>query len=105
MRDTKSFTFSSEDTPEAATIMFQEIQKACCRPGKACHLTAHKAKFQGEEVTYVTLSTSKEVTEKLPVIYDDEHVKGPAIGLWGERTLCHRQDFWPSDPCASVKRA
>ncbi len=105
VRDMESFTFSSEDKCVGANRVYQEILDACKRHGKACHLTAHKAVVEEEEISYSTLSTRKEVAGKFPIIYDDNHEEGPAIGLWGERTICHGQDFWPSDPCASVKRA
>ena len=104
VRDTRSFTFSSEKTREA-DVVFQKVLSACGRHGKACHMTDHKATWGSVKVTYVTLSTSKEVAEKIPIIDDDDHERGCATGLWGERTLCHWQDFWPCDPCASVKRA
>ena len=105
VRDTRSFTFSAEHKLEYTHWLFEKILSACQRHGKACHYLAHKAELEGEEITYVTLSTSKEVAENFSIIYDDNHEEGPAIGLWGERTFCHWQDFWPSDPCASVKWA
>ena len=103
VRDTRSFTLSSEKTRTADEV-FQEVLSACERHGKACHVIDHEASWGSIELTYVTLSTSKEVAEKFPIIYDDNHEQGHGVGLWGERTLCHWQGFWPSDPCAPVKR-
>ena len=104
VRNTRSFTFSSEEA-RRATSLFRKIQRACKRHGKACYVIDHKASWGSLQVTYVTLSTSKEVAEMFPIIHDDDRMKGRGIGFWGERTICHGQDFWPSDPCASVKQA
>ncbi len=105
VRNTERFTFSLDNTHRAADPprLFKEILRACQGRKKACHVHAHKATLEGKEATYVTLSTSKEVAEKFPIIYDDDHEKGPAIGLLGEKTLCQCDDFWPYDACASVK--
>ena len=79
VRETKRFTFSSHNTRGATDPLFQEILCACQRQGKACHVIPHKAILSRKEVTYTTISTSKEVAEKFPIIYDDDHKKGPAI--------------------------
>ena len=46
VRDTRSFTFSSEVRRLATHQVFDKILCACKRHGKACHLTAHKAKLK-----------------------------------------------------------
>lgn len=98
---TRSFTFSSKDIDGAATGLFQDIQEACRRHGKSCHLSAHTGAVCSKQVMYVTLSTSKDVAEHCPFIRGDDHKLGSAIDF--DRTLCHLDNFWPCDPCASVK--
>ena len=48
----------------------------------------------GECFTYVILSTNRQAAEDSPM-----------TGFGTGRPLANRHDFWPSDPCASVKRA
>ncbi len=101
VKGTGIFTFSSEDTHGVATGVFQEIQEACSRHGKACHLSTHKGAPYGGQRTYVTLSTSKHVAMNCPVIYGKDHEKDPAVDF--ERSLCSSDDYWPCDPFAPVK--
>ena len=101
VKDTGSFTFSSENTHGASTLLYEEIQKACSRHGKACHLSTHKGAVYGRQFMYVTLSTSKDVAGNCPVIYGNVKNLSPPIEF--ERSLSSSDEFWPCDPCASVK--
>ena len=45
VRDTRSFTFISGNRDGAADVLFQEIQDACSRHGKACQVVTHKGQI------------------------------------------------------------
>ena len=98
VKDTESFTFSSENTHGSSNLLYQKIQKACSKHGKSCHLSTHTGAVYGEQRMYVTLSTSKYVAENCPVYNDG---MGPAFNF--DRSLSHVDNFWPCDPFASVR--
>ena len=105
VRDTKSVTFMSESSHGASPELFRELQGACRRHGRACHVCKHKGQVHGEQVRYVTLSTSKDIAENCPTFYDDSDKDHHAIDLGGDKTLVDLHDFWPCNPYASLKRA
>ena len=107
---TSSFTLMSEYQPGASGTLMQKVGDACQRYRKTCHDCLHCRKpcgrpyaAQGEQVSYVIMSTSKEMAENFPVMF--EQVKGRNQASFGRgKTLADREMFWPCDPCASVKR-
>ena len=106
VRDTRSFTFISGNTDGSADMLFQEIQNACSRQGKACHVVTHKGQIQDERLMFVTLSTSKEIADNSPRFRSEDQVlkvEGPVFDIEGDRALYHWDNFWPCDPCAPVK--
>ena len=107
VRDTGDFTFMSYSPHEALDTQMIQIQDACSRQGKACHVCRHYNKFIGkygarcgDQGTYVSLSTKKEMAEDFPDICND-HKGHPEISF--SKTLAGWEDFWPCDPCDSVR--
>ena len=91
--------------------LIQVVQDACHRQGKACYMVRHidrqcgKQTKMGKRVHYhhghdVILSTSKEVAENFHAVCIEGR---PSVSFERGRTLAAREDFWPCDPCASVK--
>ena len=110
VRGTRGFTFMAESRHGYTIALMEEIQRACLWQGKACHVVQHKDKQCGKRgtpkgwlVDYVILSTSKEMAENFPFVDNNDY--GPLASLEMGKTLADREHFWPSDPCASVKRA
>ena len=128
VRDTGSFTVMSKITRGDIEPLFKEIQGACRRHGRACHVSTHRARMFSEGVEYVTLSTSKEVAVNSPVFCDDceetlEYQMGEedplfcddftdaemennymSVGFGSDKTLFDWDAFWPCKPFASVRR-
>ena len=109
VRDIRSFTLMSESQHEASQELMRKIQDECLRQGKACHVVQHHDKQcgkrgapKGKLVDYVILSTSKERAEKFPLVY--YIYGGPLVSFERGKTLADPEDFWPCDPCASVRR-
>ena len=110
VRDTRSFTFMSESQPGASNTLMQRVGDACQRQRKTCHDALHCKKQcgrwgakEGEWVHYVIMSTSKEMAENFPVIFNYDDSK-PRMSFGRGKPLADRETFWPRDPCASVKR-
>ena len=68
VRDTGSFTFMSERWQGVSQWLILDVQEACSRYGKACHVVEHCRKQGGEHWRYITLSTSQEVARRCPAI-------------------------------------
>ena len=104
VRDTRAFTFMSESRSlkGSAQTLVQEIQEACCRHGKACHIFKHSGMLWGARKDYVTLSTSKDIAENCPVMHEDGDAEGPAVGIGRSKTHCATDDFWPAELCIPV---
>ena len=107
---TSSFTLMSEDQPGASGTLMQKVGDACQRHCKTCHDALHCKKPPGmrhaalkERVHYVIMSTSKEMAENFPVMFDYDTGRF-VVSFKRGRTLADRETFWPRDPCASVKR-
>ena len=110
VKDTRDFTFMSESPHGAPHVVLKQVQDACLRQGKACYMFKHKGKecseqgtAEGECATYVILSTSKQAAEDFPVM--SEYNKRAEVSYGSSRPLTNREDFWPRDPCDSVKQA
>ena len=108
--DTRDFAFMSESPRRygASDLLMIELHEACRRQGKACHVRRHYDKYRGhygalsdKRATYVTLSTNKEVAESFPVVSNDDKI--PSVSFGRGKTLAGWEDFWPCDPCGSVK--
>ena len=114
VRHTSSFTFMSESQPGAPGTLMQKIGDACQRQHKTCHIAMHCKKQcgrrgapEGDWVHYVLMSTSKEMAENFPVIFNYNCYRNydPRVSFGRGKTLADGETFWPPDPCASVKRA
>ena len=107
VRDTSGFTFMSESRSAngSSQMLVREIEEACRRHGKACHVFMHHGMLWGERKEYVTLSTSRDTAKNCPVLCEDGDAEGHSQAMEGSKTLCGMDDFWPADPCVIVKRA
>ena len=114
VRNTRDFTFMSEVHHDTSHAVMKSVSDACLRQGKACHFNMfvhyairggrpRRSAARGERVMYTILSTSRQATEDFPVMGDD--TKRPQLNFGSSMPLADREDFWPSDPCDSVKRA
>ncbi len=83
VRDTGSFTFMSEIGQGESHRLIQDVQEACLRHGKACHVVKHCSKQGSKLGQYITLSTSQEVAQRCPIISiesnDSEVAAGEAL--------------------------
>ena len=113
VRDTRDFTFLTESPRSKPHGLVSKLRDACFRQGKACYVRRRHHKHCGEhgvaydkKVTYVVLSTNKEMAENfrkgIPVICNCD--KAPKVSFGRGETLADWQDFWPRDPCDLVKR-
>ena len=107
VRDTRDFTFMSESPHKALDVQMLQTQDACLRQGRVCHVCMHYNKYRGKDglfldkrANYVTLSTNKEVAEDFAVIFKD-HRGRPKVSF--SKSLADWQNFWPCDPCDSVR--
>ncbi len=104
VKDTKAFTFMSENSQGASKELFQKLKGACRRQGKNCHIGKHMGLVQGEMTKYATLSTSKEIAEGCPTYYDEFNKDHHPIDLGRDETLFDWEGFWQCDPFASVRK-
>ena len=110
VRDTRSFTIMSESWDgEPSLLLRKEIAAACQRLGKACHVCKHHGMQYGDQLTYVTLSTSQEVAMHCPVNLNQDQDEDSPIYEPSEfqhmlgQSLFDLHDFWPCDPWSPMK--
>ena len=111
VRDTKDFTFMSESPPPHGHKHVVGFGHALLKQGRACHVCRHIVEHRrglrsggayDKRITYAILSTNEEMAKNYPVTYYQDN--GPKVSFGRGKTLADWQDFWPCDPCESVKR-